>query len=347
MKLPTEKQAVSTVSDLVTEFLGESGAIRVEHVGDTRRYDYAISAGSHRFAAEYKSSASAGVIAAAIQGLKQLPTSNSDVVTPLVIVPFMGEVGRELCKKSRMSWLDLSGNADITAPGLKIRIEGRPNKYSERGRPPNLFASKSSRIARQLLLFPGRFQTQVELVRQTGLDDGYVSKIVRRLKQEQYVVTDETGAIRPRDPDVLLDAWRNAYEFTRHRIVKGHVTARSGEELLERVVRAISRASMEWATTGLSAAWLYTHFAAFRVTTIYISTLPTRSLFDELDFTDEPRGANLWLVLPDDEGVFHGSRVCDGVRCVSAVQTYVDLKDHPERANEAAAALRGQLLQWD
>ena len=42
------------------------------------------------------------------------------------------------------------------------------------------------------------------------------------------------------------------------------------------------------------------------------------------------RSANLWLVLPDDEGVFHGSQEQNGVRYVSAVQTYLDLKGQPE-----------------
>jgi hypothetical protein len=184
------------------------------------------------------------------------------------------------------------------------------------------------------------------LARQTRLGDGYVSKIVRRLAQEQYLDTNEQGAVRPRDPDLLLDAWHGAYDFERQRIIKGHVPARSGDELLQRVVSEISHEKLEWAVTGLSAAWLYTRFAAFRLAAVYLSAMPSRSLLKELEFSEEPKGANLWLVLPDDEGVFHGSRVQGGIPCVSAVQTYLDLKSQPERAKDAAVELRKRLLNW-
>ncbi len=88
----------------------------------------------------------------------------------------------------------------------------------------------------------------------------------------------------------MLDAWHAAYDFDRHRILKGHLPARSGEELLGRVVKELARANMEWAATGLSAAWLYRSFAAFRLVTIYLSTMPTRHLLRVMEFSDEPKG---------------------------------------------------------
>ena len=347
MKAPSEKQAASEIIDLLADLFDNSPkATQFQEVGATRRYDFAIRVGAYRFIAEYKSNASAGSVATAIDVLKCYAAAAADAALPLIIVPWMGQVGRQLCDQSGMSWLDLCGNAKIVAPGLRIWIEGRPNKYSERGRPPNVFASKSSRIARQLLLHPKRFQTQADLARQTGLGDGYVSKIVRRLDQEFYVALNEERAVRPRDPNLLLDAWRDAYDFNRHRIIKGHVAARSGDELLQRVVKELSREELEWAVTGLGAAWLYTSFAAFRLTTVYLSQMPSRSLLKEVEFSDEPKGANLWLVLPDDEGVFQGSQTQQGIRCVSPVQAYLDLKGQPERAPDAAVELRGRLLNW-
>gem|GEM_PF-4192249 len=57
-------------------------------------------------------------------------------------------------------------------------------------------------------------------------------------------------------------------------------------------------------------------------------------------------GAFVWLVFPRDEGVFHGVQEVDGVRCVHPVQVYVDLKGHPERADEAAEHLLREHLGW-
>ena len=206
--------------------------------------------------------------------------------------------------------------------------------------------AESSRIARQLLCHPRRFQTQAELARETGLDDGYVSKIVRRLMREEFVDTNKDGEVRRRIPNLLLDAWRDSYDFCRHRVMKGHVPARSGDELLQRVAEKFSQEKVAYAATGLGAAWLYTNFAAFRLTTFFLRSMPSRSLLEQIDFFDEPNGANLWLVVPDDEGVFQGSQERAGIRCVSPPQTYLDLKNQPERAKDAAAELREKLLNW-
>ena len=347
MKPPSEKQAASEIADLLADLLASGPkAIRLRPAAESNGYDYLISAPGHRFIVEYKRVASAGPLAEAVNRLKLSAETLQHSGPPLIVVPFMGEVGKEICDRTGVSWMDLSGNAKIVAPGLRIHIEGRPNKYSDRGRPPNVFASKSSRVTRQLLLHPQKFQAQAEIARQTGLDDGYVSKIVRRLEQEQYVAFNDHGALRPREPNLLLDAWQAAYDFNRHRILKGHVPARSGDELLQRVSRVLSREKLAHAATGLAAAWHYTSFAAFRLATIYLSSMPARSLLKELEFSDEPKGANLWLVQPDDDGVFYGSQKQDGIRCVSPLQTFLDLKGQPERAKDAAVELRKKFLAW-
>ena len=346
MKPPSEKQAVDEIVDLLADLLDSSPKKIRSQAAAANGYDYSISVPGHRFLVEYNVSASAGPLAGAVDQLKKYADANQDKGLPLIVVPFMGQVGGELCHRSDISWLDLSGNAKIVAPGLRIRVEGRPNKFTDRGRPPNVFAAKSSRIARQLLLHPQQFQTQAELARQTELGDGYVSKIVRRLEQEQYLDANDDGAVRPRDPNLLLDAWHDAYDFNRHRIIKGHAPARSGDELLQRIVKSLSREKLEYAATGLSAAWLLTNFAAFRLVTVYVHAMPSRSLLKQIEFSDEPKGANLWLVLPDDEGVFHGSQKQAAIQCVSPVQVYLDLKEQPERAKDAAIELRRKLLNW-
>ena len=65
----------------------------------------------------------------------------------------------------------------------------------------------------------------------------------------------------------------------------------------------------------------------------------------DLGFREEPRGANVWIVVPKDGGVFDGSEERNGISCVHPVQAYVDLRGQPERAKEAAAELRARLLR--
>ena len=66
-----------------------------------------------------------------------------------------------------------------------------------------------------------------------------------------------------------------------------------------------------------------------------------------LSFRPTERGANVWLLVPDDPGVFHGVATRDNVHCVAAVQLYLDLHAHPERAEEVALEVKSRYLNWD
>ena len=123
--------------------------------------------------------------------------------------------------------------------------------------------------------------------------------------------------------------------------------ARNGADLTKNLSRAMTDNGVDHAATGLSAAWLMTHFAAHRIATFYVQSPPSTSVLEELRFKEEERGSNTWIVIPNDTGVFQGSKEIEGIRCVSPVQVYLDLTDHPERANEAADVLRKQFLSWE
>ncbi len=274
---------------------------------------------------------------------RELPNS----VVPLLVVPFMGPTGRKLCAEEDCSWLDLSGNASIRAPGLRIHIEGKPNRFRRRGRPASSFAPKASRIVRHLLTHPGEVHSQRMLARVTGLDDGYVSRLVRNLADGGLVEKDGR-AVRVTDPDLLLRAWCDEYDFTRHRRIEGHVPARDGAELIRRLADALEARPHRppYAATGLAAAWCIGRFAAFRTASVYVHDESAVDDLRDLSFRETARGANVWLLVPDDaEGVFQGVVTRDGIHCVAPVQVYLDLFAHPERADDVAVELRRGLLE--
>lgn len=308
--------------------------------------DLVVQLGNHiLLAVECKRSSDTAAVATAIEQARRYAAEIGRGTVPVVAVPYMGSVGKRLCADAGVSWLDLSGNGQIVAPGLAILVEGKPNKFKRRGRPSSAFAPRSARVARLLLLDPTRSFRQQELSRETGLDDGFISRIVGRLDADHLIVRDKAGTIRVTDPNLLLDAWREVYDFKKHTIVQGHVTG-PGEELTERLGRALRAAKIRHAATGLAAAWLQTRFASFRLATFYTERLPDETLLREIGFREEPKGSNVWLVAPNDEGVFAGAVKNDGIDCVHPVQTYLDLQSHPERAKEAADEIRARFLRW-
>ena len=303
-------------------------------------------AGNWTFVFEYKSNGAVASVTNAIEKLKSNLGKIEEKAIPVVAVPFMGEAGREICAEKNVSWLDLSGNAHINAPGLVIHIEGKPNQFKSAGRPKDIFAPKSSRISRHLLIEPGRFITQRELTQETSLDEGLVSRVVREMEKSGLLTRNAAGAVRPKDPNILLDAWYEKYAFSKHRIIKGFVAERSSSLALKKLTQALKDNDLSYAATGLSAAWLLSQFATYRTSTVYVSEEPSDDLLKELNFVKEEKGSNFWLVVPNDEGVFDGALERETIRCVHPVQIYLDLKGHPERAKESAKELRSEYLTW-
>lgn len=317
--------------------------VELDAAGDV---DAVVKAAGQTFAVELAEAASAGPVAARAERAANAAKALRKRAIPVVAVPYMGPSGKDACERAGVSWLDFSGNAHIVAPGIRIIIDGRPNQFPKRGRPSSAFAPKSSRIARWLLMHPAQSMAQREISQATDVSEGLVSRVVSRLEEEHYVVRDDSGLVRVSSPQLLLDAWQDEYRFSKHTIIQGHVAARSGDALTRFVADSLSAAKVEHAATGLSAAWQLTRFAGFRTATFFVPAPPTVSLKSELGFREDTRGANLWLVVPNDAGVFQGADERDGVRCVHPVQVYLDLKEHPERASDAAEQIRSEFLNW-
>lgn len=312
---------------------------------ENNRADLLVSAGNFNFAVEWKASGQASAVAMAIRSIQRFVEKSRRKFIPLVAAPFIGEVGQKLCEEAEVCWLDLSGNAHLAGPGLRVNIEGKPNQFKRPGRPRSLFAPKSSRIARWLLIEPERAFSQRELAKATGLDEGFTSRIVRQLEEQRLVERDKNGVVKVADFDALLDAWREAYDFSRHHIVRGHIAARSSDDVLRQLAAQLKQSKVEHAATGLAGAWLINQFAGFRLVVFYVGQMPSTVALNEMGFHEEQRGENVWLVVPNDEGVFHGAVEHAGIRCVHPVQVYLDLKNHPERSAEAAEQLRQKILR--
>ena len=348
MRVPQKQYAIEQAVRRLTEILSVPiGAAEVsyeESVASVPVADAVVRVESHAFALCWSYSGALGQVAHVVDRIVVMREGSPDSPIPVLAVPFMGKSARRCCEQTGVSWLDLSGNAWITAPGIYINILGHKNLYRRPGRPNSAFSPRGSRVARWLLMNPGEVVLQRSLAASTGLNEGYVSRVVGRLI-EMGLVERSVKGVRATDADRLLDAWRDEYRFDRHMRVRGHVTVGMGGRVDQILDRKLSDVGHRYAFTGLAAAWRMTHWAGHRLTTLYLGGMPTQDLLDSLGFRDEPRGANTWIVVPNDDAVFDSAATVDGIRCVHPLQAYLDLKDHPERAEEAAGELRRRLLQ--
>ncbi|MBV9338354.1 MAG: hypothetical protein JO243_20905 [Solirubrobacterales bacterium] len=343
--LAIEREARRRLPQLLADLLDET-RVELRPVGDRRDAGIDLMAGDEHgrcWLIEVKSSSRPGQVAHAAEQLRAYAQSEGSEAIPLLVVPFMSAAGAEAAERARVNWLDLSGNAHIRAENLHVWVQGRPDELRARGRPSSPFAPKSARVTRMMLLDPWRWWRQRDLVVATGLDDGNVSRIVRRLDDE--LLLERRGReLRPRDPGLLLDAWAQDYRLDAHDILPGHLSGQ-GVEVARSLTLQLTDREVHHAFTGLPAAWAIDQFAGFRLATVYVDADP-REVADQLELRQPIRGANLQLVGPNDEGVFSGEEVRDGLPCVSAVQTYLDLLHLPERAQDAAQHMRDRQLLW-
>ena len=348
MKFISEKEALEKIVDHFAKWLKVSKSkMRIRDQYQSKKVDGFLKVGKHEFFIEIKSGSNSAQVTSAIQSLKNSRIQPQRSLIPLIVVPFMGDVGRKLCEDSNVSWADLSGNADISAPNLRILIEGHPNLYKSLGRPSSPFAPKSARIARWLLINAEKSMTQRELSLATNVDEGHTSRIISRLEGEELISRKNDGSIFIPNPDLLLDSWREKYDFKKNRIIKGHIAARSSNEILKKISDLLSDKGVLHAATGLCGAWLYTKFAGFRIVTFYINEQLPEEFKKTFGFREEKQGSNVWFVVPKDEGVFHGSKKVEDTICAHPIQVYLDLFGHPERAKEAADNLRKTFLNWN
>lgn len=334
-----EREAMRRLPALLGElFDPEQPELRVEpRSGPGGRLAVVVGAAERRWVIELKSSGSPGIVAAVAEQKLDGAVGDEQGI-PLLVVPYMGTAGAATASARGLNWVDLSGNARLHADGLLVRVEGRPNQFPKRGRPSTPFAPKSARVARILLCDPSRWWRQADLVEVTGLDDGHLSRIVRRMDEDRLLKYRD-GEFRPDDPEVLLDAWSEDYRFARHDVVSGHVTG-SGVDLAVDLHQRLAALDRKHAFTGLAAAWALRHHSQFRLVSVYVDGDP-REVADAVGVRSEPRGANVQLIGPDDDGVFDCGREVDDYPIVSPAQAYLDLLHLPERAAEAAQDLRG------
>jgi hypothetical protein len=341
--LAIEREASRRLPGLLAELLDEPVApAHVGNAGPDAGVDLLLSDEQGRLLlVEVKISTGPAQVQRAAEQLLGYQSNYPDSIA-LLAVPFMSPAGAQAARDAGMNWIDLSGNAHIQADDLYVHVEGRPNQYRSAGRPSSPFAPKSARATRVLLLDPSRWWRQKDLVSATGLDDGNVSRIVRRLNEE-LLLEHRQREFRPRDPDLLLDAWAQDFRFDRHDVLPGHLSG-SGVEVARDLDDKLSSLGVHHAFTGLPAAWALDRFAQFRLSTVYVEGDP-RDAAEHIDIRPTSRGANVQLVGPNDQGIFTGEQIQDGLNCVAPVQVYLDLLHLPERADEAAGHLRVHHLQ--
>ena len=106
---------------------------------------------------------------------------------PVIIAPYISDLGREICKKIGVGFLDLSGNAYLDFDSFYMEIEGKPNKFKYPSEPTGLYNPKAERILRfYLLKVSGKEESgngYRNIAKEVGVSLGQLSKVNRKLDE--------------------------------------------------------------------------------------------------------------------------------------------------------------------
>ncbi len=209
----------------------------------------------------------------------------------------------------------------------------------------NVFAPKSSRILRVLLVTLGRDWDERELAAEAQVSNGLVHYVCKTLIELGFVARDKRNRIVIVDPMRLLRRWAAYSDYNRANKFLEYYTF---EKEIDQFVQKIAEVDLKYALSGLAGAWLVAPYVRPVDVHLYIPSLDIASQFaKKLELNPTPSGGNVKFVLPYDEGVFYGAYEVRGVKVVSNVQLYVDLYNIPARGEEAASQLLEVLLkEW-
>jgi hypothetical protein len=352
----SERQLVSEALQAVQNIFDDLGGFtfRTKQEGGARdrEYDAILQASSAAVALEIGINAKARITPqtalSVVEQMQELPAKMLRVVYAPVISPRVAEI----LDNAGVGRVDKAGNCRLRSERHRLLIDRRgrraPRDLPQGAADP--FSPKSSRIVRAMLSEPAKGWRVRELADHPDVkvSPGLVVKVKRTLLEESYAV-ERDALLFLRDPMGLLENWARNYSGPAEQIKMYFLG--EAETAENAVARWCRENDLNYALGGNSAAWRLAPEVRYSVAAVYVEERGfSPDMFDKLSkYKGGKRvdtGANLLLWRPFDRSVLAGSHSEDktGLKVTSAVQTFLDLKKHAGRGEEAAATLYQSLL---
>jgi hypothetical protein len=234
-----------------------------------------------------------------------------------------------------MGFLDLTGNIRfaLTSPALFIDARGAdvdPNRKERASR--TLRGGKAGRIVRMLLDRKNPPGVR-ELAETAGVNAGYVSRVMALLDRQALIERKGRGRIVSVDWPLLLERWAQDAPLT----TRGKQTLCLDPRGISATTSRLAEAGLRYAVTGSLAVSGIAPVAVARLLVVYVNS--ANEAVPALDLRITERGANVMLIEPEDDGVYEGSFLKDGLRVVAVSQAAADLLTSPGRGPAEADAL--------
>jgi hypothetical protein len=350
------KELENRAADALGELIGQVPAIRVENIevearAPNREIDILarinVSDRPRMLVCEVKANGQPRHVRAGLLQLRNYIEHLGPDAVPIFIAPYLSPEAQALCKENKVGFLDLVGNARLVFDGVFIerRVPNRPSV--ERRELRSLFKPKSAQVLRVMLLDAKRAWRVTELAEVAGVSLGHVSNVRSGLLDREWAQVSERGLFLS-EPDALLNAWRDEYEAPVGRRI-GFYTTLHGSAFEGAARHALEARSEKGkaAFASFSAAHWLAPYGRTGTQYFYADNAGLERLKEHLKLALSPKGENVVITLPKDDGLFRDTvEPAAGAVCTAVIQTYLDLWAAGERGQEAAEHLRQVRLSW-
>jgi Transcriptional regulator, AbiEi antitoxin, Type IV TA system len=301
----------------------------------------------HVLACEVKTNSQPRHVRPAVLQLRNYIAHLDGDATPVLIAPFLSSQAQALCREEGVSFLDLEGNVRLVFDGVFVERSVGSRSTVQRRELRSLFKPKSARVLRAMLRDPARNWRLAELADAAKVSLGHINNVKVGLLDREWGEVSDNGLFLS-EPDMLLDAWRDAYEPPAGQRMTFYTTLHGGafDNAARRVLGVGSEKGRAIFASFSAAQWL-APYGRTGTQYFFADEAGVQQLQAALTLSSPSKGENIIVTIPKDEGLFRSTvEPAPSTVCTDPVQTYLDLSIAGERGREAADHLRRELLKW-
>jgi hypothetical protein len=258
----------------------------------------------------------------------------------LVAAPYLTPQTRATLKDAGVGYLDLTGNTFLASdnPGLFILVRGADTDPNWRERPTrSLKGPKAGRVVRYLVDFKTPRGVR-KLAGATGVNPGYVSRLLALLDRETLIERDKQGAIERVDWPALLRRWATDAPLSSRGESASFIDPRG----IANTAQKLTKTRLKYAITGSAAANRWAPVAPARTLTVYVDDLDRARRVLDLREADHGAGANVILIAPEDGAAYARAVSLAGQVFAAPSQVAADLLTSAGRGPAEA----DELIRW-
>ena len=260
----------------------------------------------------------------------------------VLAAPYVSPAAADILWRENIGYVDLSGNCRLCFDRVYIRIEGRPNKFTQQRDLRSLYSPKAERVLRALLLEPKRGWKIEELAKKARVSLGQASNVKKLLEDREWLQRGDNG-ICLIQPGKLIQEWSDRYSYRKSKAWDFY-SMDEPPQIEAKLAIACKDIGLNYALAGFSAAARLAPSVRYQRVMAYVSDRIDQ-IAERVRLKPVTSGPNVTLFEPYDEGVMAGIQDVDDIRITSPIQTYLDLREFRGRGEEAAEAVLREVIK--